>query len=118
MTDQKEAGAEAEVPAKIANFSEKYKPVAQRLHELIIEADPSLVPRLWYGMPGYAKSKDSAVIFFFREDKYLTFGLTENADIQLKADAPSQLIDCAWFLTTLDAATEQRISDIVRSITK
>lgn len=53
-----------EVLAKIAQFSTENKPLAKRLHELIMEAAPTLHPRLWYGMPGYAKTKDSAVLCF------------------------------------------------------
>jgi len=40
-------------------------------------------------MPAYAK--DDEVTRFFRADKYLTFGLTENADLALEPDAPDQL---------------------------
>lgn len=111
-------GAEmkAEVLTKIAQFSEKNKPLAERLHELIMEAAPSLHPRLWYGMPGYAKTKDSAVLCFFREDKYMTFGFTESVDITPKTGASDQLMPCAWFFTELDKATEQKVIEIVQDI--
>ena len=109
-------GAEikAEVLAKIAQFSEQNRPLAERLHEIIMEATPTLHPRLWYGMPGYAKTKDSAVILFFREDKYMTFGLTEVVQFTPKADATDLLMPCAWFFTDLNGPIEQRITDIVR----
>lgn len=106
-------GNEAEVVAKIAKFSDKYRPVAEKLHELIMSSVHNLHPRLWYGMPGYARTKDSAVICFFREDKYVTFGLNENANFSRTGDEPNQLMECAWFLTTIDEATEKRLAEIL-----
>jgi len=104
---------EQEVLAKLSTFSDKNKAIAQRMHELITEANPSLCARLWYGMPGYAKSKDSAVVVFFREDEYMTFGVTEAAHFD-----GDGLMPCAWFFTELDAASEKQIVEIVRSAVK
>lgn len=106
-----------EVLAKIAQFSEPNRPLAEKIHKLIMDAEPSLHPRLWYGMPGYAKTKDSAVLCFFREDeKYMTFGYTEKVNVKPAADATDKLIPCAWFFTELDATTEESIARIARSI--
>ena len=88
-----------------------------RLHEVIMEANPALKPRLWYGMPGYAHGRSKPVLVFIRKDDYLTFGLTEKANLQIDEDAPHQLTPNAWFLTGLDAATEARIAEIVRAAT-
>lgn len=111
------AELQAEVLAKIKQFSEPNRPLAKRVHELIMEAAPALHPRLWYGMPGYANTKDSTVLIFFREDeKYMTLGLTEGVTMEPATDAPDKLMPCAWFLTELDTATEQRIAEIVRSV--
>ena len=118
MTDRRtKTGAEmkAEVLDHITKFSDANKLIAQRMHELIMQADPSLCPRLWYGMPGYAKTKDSAVLCFFREDTYMTFGLTEHVTFAPKADAADLLMPSAWFFTELDPATEKRIIEIVKS---
>lgn len=105
----------AEVLEKITKFSEANKPFAKRMHDLIMKADPSLQPRLWYGMPGYAKSKDSAVLLFFREDEYMTFGLTESVKFTSRNEVDNLLMPCAWFFTKLNKPTEKIISDIVRS---
>ena len=110
------AEIEAEVLDKLAEFSDMNKTLAERLHRTIMEAAPALHPRLWYGMPGYAKTKDSAVLCFFREDeKYMTFGFTESVAVKPEAGATDQLIPCAWFLTELDEATERKIAQIVRN---
>ncbi len=49
------ADDEAAVLAKIAELPEPDRSMAQRLHALIKATAPSLSPRLWYGMPAYAK---------------------------------------------------------------
>ena len=91
---------------------EPYRSMGERLHALIMRTDPALRPRLWYGMPGYAK--DGPVLCYFRADKYMTFGLTEKANFSREEGAPDQLMGCAWFFTGLDDATEARITAIVR----
>ncbi len=88
--------------------------VGLRLHEIILSAAPELKPRLWYGMPGYAKSRTKPVLVFIRMDDYVTFGLTEKANIVLAPGATDQLIPSSWFMRELDAATEARIAEIVR----
>ncbi|MCY3573258.1 MAG: DUF1801 domain-containing protein [Chloroflexi bacterium] len=88
--------------------------IGMRLHELILSAAPELKPRLWYGMPGYAKSRTQPVLVFIRRDDYLTFGITEKAKIVLAPGATDQLIPSSWFMRELDEATEARIAEIVR----
>ncbi len=111
------AEMETHVLAKIAQFSEKNRPLAEKIHQLITKADPTLRPRLWYGMPGYAKTKDSAVLYFFREDdKYMTFGFTEAVNVTPEKGTEDLLVPCAWFFTDLNDASAAKIKEIVRSI--
>lgn len=102
---------EAAVLEKIGEM-EPFQDIATRLHEIIMESS-ELRPRLWYGMPGYARAKSSPVICFFRVDDQVTFGLTEKANITPDEGAPDQLIESAWFVAGLDRATEERIAAIV-----
>jgi hypothetical protein len=106
-------GADA-VIAKIAELP-AFRDVAARLHEVITESAPELTPRLWYGMPGYAKAKSSPVLCFFRVDgdDYVTFGLTEKATHTVDDAAGHKLMGSAWFLTELDEPTAKRIAQIV-----
>lgn len=106
-----------EVLAKITHYTEKGFPEASRIHELIMEANPGLQPRLWYGMPGYAKSKDSAVLCFFRKDAYITFGITESVDIPSLAAEGEFIVPSAWYVTNLTAEVEQKMTDVVRKAT-
>ena len=112
---KKNADNESAVLEKIAAMPEPYNSMGERLHEIITKTVPDLKPRLWYGMPGFAK--DGPVLCFFRADNYMTFGLTEKAKFTLEEGAPDQLMACAWFFTALNAATEAKLSDIVRKAT-
>ena len=93
-----------------------FRDVAMRLHEVIVAAAPDLQPRLWYSMPAYSRSKKSPPLCFFRvdDDRYVTFGLSEHAQHEPDPDAGHQLMPSAWFLTTLDEATEAHLVEIVR----
>jgi hypothetical protein len=111
--ETKTADGEAEVLEKIAAMRAPYRAMGERIHALILKSAPGLQPRVWYGMPGYAKG--GPVLCFFRVDeKYMTFGLTEKANHIREAGAPDQLMASAWFFNALDEATEARISTIVR----
>lgn len=105
-----------EVLAKITQYTQKGFPEAQRLHEVIMDANPKLCPRLWYGMPGYAKTKDSAVLCFFRKDTLISFGVTESVDIQSLGD--SDIVPSAWYIVSLTKDAEQKISEVVTKSTR
>ena len=109
------ADEEAAVKEKIAAMREPFNQIGERLHEIILGSNPALQPKVWYGMPGYAK--DGPVLCFFRVDDYMTFGLTEKANFSLEEGATDQLMPSSWFFTELDDATEQRIAAIVRKAT-
>ncbi|MCY4063171.1 MAG: DUF1801 domain-containing protein [Chloroflexi bacterium] len=113
----KDAENLAAVLEKIPQMFKEQTAVGERLHEIILAANPDLKPRLWYGMPGYARGRSTPVLVFIRKDDYLTFGLTEKANLLIDEDAPHKLIQNAWFLTELDEATEARIAEIVRVAT-
>lgn len=91
----KNTDGENEVLQKIEGFSETYRTIGQRLHELIMGTAPQLQPRLWYGMPGYALKPGGPVVLFFREDKYVSFGLTDSTDLSKLGDPTSELVGVA-----------------------
>jgi hypothetical protein len=105
-TPKKAVGEEA-VLAKIAAMPAPFSAMGERLHALILRSAPALQPTVWYGMPAYAK--DGTTVCFFR-------GFTQQADLACEQDAPHQLIECAWYFTALDDATEATLSDIVRKV--
>ena len=58
------ADGESAVLAKIAEMPEPDRAMGERLHAIIKASAPALSPRLWYGMPAYAK--DGKVVCFFQ----------------------------------------------------
>jgi len=113
--ERKAVDNEASVLAVIEAMKEPYRTIGKRLHEIILNAEPNLKPRVWYGMPGYAKSGSAPVLLFFRADVHLmTLGLTEKVRFVIEENAPHQLMACAWYFKDLDKPTEDKITDIVR----
>ena len=78
------ADAEAAVLAKIAEMPEPDRSMAGRLHAIIKESAPVLSPKLWYGMPAYAR--DGKVVCFFQsadkfKSRYVTLGFNDDANL-------------------------------------
>ena len=108
----READGESDVLAKIAEMPEPDRAMAKRLHEIIKASAPVLSPRLWYGMPAYAK--DGKVVCFFQsaqkfKTRYATFGFSDKANLDEGAMWPT-----AFALTELTAADEARIGALVK----
>ena len=106
------ADGESAVLAKIAEMTEPDRAMAQRLHAIIKASAPTLSPRLWYGMPAYAK--DGKVVCFFQSaqkfnTRYATFGFSDTANLDEGALWP-----VAFALKELTAAEEARISALVK----
>jgi hypothetical protein len=112
----KKATGEAAVLERVAAMPEHFRAMGERIHALIVRSAPALQPTVWYGMPAYAK--DGETVCFFRADnKYMTFGFTQQANLTREDGAPHQLIESAWYFTALDDATEAKLSAIVRRAT-
>jgi hypothetical protein len=108
----KKAAKKAAVLAKIAGMPAPYRAMGERLQALILRSAPALQPTLYYGMPWCAK--DGKRVCFFRADKYMTFGLTEEANLTREEGALHQLLASAWYFTALNDPTEAKLSAIVR----
>ena len=103
---------ESAVLAKIAQMQESDRAKAQRLHAIIKASAPALAPKLWYGMPAYAK--DDKVVCFFQsaqkfKTRYATIGFSDKAKLD---DGP--MWPTAFALKELSAAEEARISALVK----
>src|SRR5436309_241472 len=106
------ADGEGAVLAKIAEMPEPDRTMAKRLHAIIKESAPTLSPRLWYGMPAYAK--DGKVVCFFQtaqkfKTRYATLGFSDKANLDEGTMWPT-----AFALTELTAADEARIGALVK----
>jgi uncharacterized protein YdhG (YjbR/CyaY superfamily) len=86
--------------------------MAERLHAIVKASAPVLSPKLWYGMPAYAR--DGNVVCFFQDarkfkSRYATLGFSDKANLDEGAMWPS-----AFALTKLTAADEARIGALVK----
>ncbi len=108
----KQADVEGEVLAKIAEMQPSDRVMAERLHAVIKANAPGLTPKLWYGMPAYAR--DGKIICFFQaaqkfKTRYATLGFNDEAKLDDGTMWPT-----AFGLTELTAADEARIAALVR----
>ena len=107
------ADGESAVLAKIAAMPGPYRAMGERLHAIIKASAPALAPKVWYGMPAYAK--DGKIVCFFRGvilgkiERYMTFGFTEEANLD-----EGHLWPTAFALKELTATEEARIGALVK----
>ncbi|TDZ81191.1 DUF1801 domain-containing protein [Mycobacteroides salmoniphilum] len=100
---------------KIAGMNEPARGVMRRMHDVIVAAAPELKPRIWYGMPGYAKSASTPVLVFFRNDDVMSLGVSEKATLKPAGGKDGLLIPAAWYFEGLDDVTARRVAEIVRA---
>ena len=106
------ADGESAVLAKIGEMPAPDRALGERLHAIIKASAPALSPKLWYGMPAYAK--DGKVVCFFQpaykfKTRYATFGFNDSANLDEGALWP-----VAFALKELTAAEEARIGELVK----
>jgi uncharacterized protein YdhG (YjbR/CyaY superfamily) len=107
----KEDPAEAQA-AKIAAMADADREIAERLNELIPQIAPDLTPKLWYGMPGWAK--DGKIVCFFQDAakfkaRYATFGFNPPAALDDGDFWPT-----SYALLKLTPAVEKKIVALVK----
>ena len=103
---------EGAVLAKIAAMPEPDRALGKRLHAIVRASAPSLEPKLWYGMPAYAK--DGKVVCFFQsaqkfKTRYATFGFSDKATLD-----EGRMWPTAYALKELSAADEARLGALVK----
>ena len=106
------ADGESGVLANIAEMPEPDRTMAKRLHAIIKASAPALSPRLWYGMPAYAK--DGKVVCFCQtaqkfKTRYTTLGFSDAANLDEGALWP-----VAFAVKELTATEEARIVALVK----
>jgi len=106
------ADGESAVLAAIATMPGTERAMGERLHAVIKASAPVLSPKLWYGMPAYAK--DGKVVCFFRsaqrfKERYMTFGFNDSANLDEGALWPIY-----FALKGLTAAEEAAIGGLVK----
>ena len=106
------ADEEGALLEKIADMAEADRAMARRIHAVIKAAAPGLSPKLWYGMPAYAR--DGKIVCFFQpaqkfKTRYATLGFNDAARLDEGTMWP-----VAYALTKMTGADEARIGALVR----
>ena len=113
--EEERAAGLADLRASIAKMPADDRAMAERVHEIVMEAVPSLVPKTYYGMPAYAREgKDGKVIGFFKAKskfrvRYSTFGFQPDASLDDGDMWPTE-----FAVIKLTPAVEARLAELVR----
>jgi uncharacterized protein YdhG (YjbR/CyaY superfamily) len=97
---------------KIAEMRDADRAMATRIHAVIKATAPGLSPKLWYGMPAYAR--DGKIVCFFQpaqkfKTRYATLGFNDAARLDEGTMWP-----VAYALTKMTGADEARIGALVK----
>ena len=111
-TEVTQADAEKALLEKIAEMPDSDRVMGERIHAIVKANAPALSPKLWYGMPAYAK--DGKIVCYFQaadkfKARYATFGFDQDANLDEGSMWPT-----SWALTKLTAANEARIAELVK----
>ena len=114
VKDQLSGKTEGEdaVLARIATMREPDRATGRRLHAIVTASAPLLEPKLWYGMPAYAR--DGKVVCYFQsaqkfKTRYSTFGFSDKANLD-----DGHMWPVAFALTELTPAVEAKIGTLVK----
>ena len=93
-------------------MTESDRAMAERIHAIVKASVPDIEPRLWYGMPAYAKN--GKTVCFFQpaqkfKSRYATLGFSDQAKLDEGAMWPT-----AFALKELTAAEEARIAELLK----
>jgi uncharacterized protein YdhG (YjbR/CyaY superfamily) len=98
---------------KIASLDEPDKTNAERIHAIVTEVAPALVPKLFYGSPGYADGAGKIICFYQERAKfkarYGNFAFFDAAQLDDGTMWPT-----AFAVTELSPADEKKIAAIVK----
>ena len=112
-TAKRGADGEKDVLAAIAKTQDSERKLCEKLHKVIRDAAPHLLPKTWYGMPAYANADEKVVVFFKPaskfKDRYLTLGFNDAAKLDDGAMWPT-----SYALAELTPAEEKQIAALVK----
>jgi uncharacterized protein YdhG (YjbR/CyaY superfamily) len=96
---------------RIAEMPPADRVLGERLHAIIMARAPGLAPKLWYGMPAYARN--GKVVCFFQgaakfKTRYATLGFTDQASLDAGRMWPT-----AYALIEMTPAEEARIGELL-----
>ena len=106
------ADGESAVLAKIGEMPAPDRALGERLHAIIKASAPTLSPKLWYGMPAYAR--EGKIVCFFQpaskfKTRYATLGFNDSANLD-----DGSMWPVAFALKELTAAEEAKLAALVQ----
>jgi hypothetical protein len=111
--EEKAAADAAAVQAKIADMPQPDRSTAERLHAIVTEAAPELLPKLYYGQPGWAKAGGKVIVFFrsglVDKARYSTLGFS----VQAKLDEKGGLWPTSYALEEVTDDSAKTIAKLV-----
>jgi uncharacterized protein YdhG (YjbR/CyaY superfamily) len=104
---------ETAVREALAKMTPADRALGARIHAIVRDAAPGLIPKTWYGMPAYANKAGKAVVFFrdagkFKE-RYAMLGFNDSANLD-----DGSMWPIAYALTKLTKADEAKIAKLVK----
>ena len=108
----KNADLTKDVLEKIAALEQPDRSKAEKIHAIVAEHAPSLTPKAWYGMPGYAR--DGKIVVFFQAaakfgTRYPSLGFNDTAMLD-----DGDMWPVAFALDKIGPAEEKKIAALVK----
>jgi len=99
---------------RIEQMAPDDRTLAERVHVVVSQHAPELVPKTWYGMPAYANADGKVVIFFQDAGKfdyrYATLGFQDAANID-----DGDLWPVSYALLKWTPAVEKKVGALVKA---
>ena len=115
FTEAERAEGLAMLRESLAKMPADDRAMGERIHELVSNARPDLVPKTYYGMPAYATpGKNGKVICFYKAKskfrvRYSTVGFQPDAQLD-----DGDMWATEFAVTRLTAAVEARLAELVK----
>jgi uncharacterized protein YdhG (YjbR/CyaY superfamily) len=99
---------------RVAEMVPADRELAERVHVVVTNNAPDLLPKTWYGMPAYANADGKVVVFFQDSGKfgyrYSTLGFQDNARLD-----DGDLWPVSYALTRWSPRVESKVVELVRA---
>ncbi|HJQ50880.1 MAG TPA: DUF1801 domain-containing protein [Gaiellaceae bacterium] len=104
---------ETAITQALKKMSTGDRALGERIHQLVRETAPDLVPKTWYGMPAYA-NKDGKVICYFKNAgkfkmRYSELGFNDAAKLD-----DGDMWPIVYAVTKLSKADEAKVVELVK----
>ena len=113
--EEERTGGLQDLRESLAKMPPDDRAMGERIHDIVTDAVPALVPKTYYGMPAYAtEGKNGKVIAFFKPKskfkvRYSTFGFQPDARLDDGKMWPTE-----FAVIELTSAVEMRIADLIK----